>query len=251
MNLKELIIEELKERYGTQKVTAQQIEDYEKSLREGKEPVSDYIDINTDSSPIETLADEEFAGEVFAFIQNLIDSEPKDLTEAFTSSSSLEDHYGWHCLADRPKKKSISTRTNIFYDFRDLDLYRELEEQLNDQVLKAPAEGKNSATIFSLLDTNKVLKGFRGLFEGSYILTFAGACGFKNAVGHVAISFISFANEYTKNYRSANTIHCLIMGRNNRTVTLYPIDASYVEHKFNSFIKNYNKSVSTKFKINH
>lgn len=249
MKLRELIIKELKEVYKPQQITPQLIEDYERSLQEGKRAVSDYIDINTDESPVETEADEKFAVEIFTLIQSIIDSENTEVREEFTSPSSLSDHYGWHCLANRPK--GVSTDRNIFYDFRNLELYKDLERDLNTKILRAPTDGKNSTTVFSLLDTDRVLKGFRKLFEGNYIFTFAGACGFRNTVGHVSISFISFANEYTKNYEIANTIHCLIMGRNNKTVTLYPIDAYRVKDRFNSFINNYNHSVSARCRINH
>lgn len=249
MNLRELIVNELREVYGPQQVTSLLIEDYKRSLLKGERNVSDYIDINTDDSPAETKADEELANELFAFIQDIIDSEATELEEDFTSLPNLKDHYVWHCLAGR--SDGASTPTNIFYDFRDVVGYKDLEGDLNHRVLRAPVDGKNSCTIFSLLDTDRVLSGFRNLFGGNYILTFAGACGFKNTVGHVSVSFTSFANDYTKNYEDANTVHCLIMGRNNKTITLYPIDAYRVENKFNSFIANYNKNKSVKFKINH
>lgn len=249
MNLRELVINELTEFYAPQQLTSQLVEQYEKDLQEGKIPVSDYIDLNTDDSPVETEADEKLANELFAFIQDIIDSEATELEEDFTSPSSLKSHYVWHCLAGR--SEDASTYKNIFYDFRDMTGYKELEKDLSHRVLKAPADGKTSCTIFSLLDTDRVLDGFRNLFGGNYILTFAGACGFKNAVGHVSISFISFANDYTKNYKAANTIHCLVTGRNSRTITLYLIDAYRVENRFNSFIVNYNKDKSVKFKINH
>lgn len=210
-------------------------------------PINDAEDINSeDISPI-TPEEEMFAEDIRNLVQNIIDNEFVGIEEEFTSENNLENHFRWHCLGKNPNRKSV--RTNIFYDFKDINKYRNLEDRVSRKFLNALRD-KRSIQINSLYDTEAILRGFRKLFEGDFTLVFSTLCGFRNSSGMVNITFVSFANWCTKNYAKGNTIHCLVNGRNSKTLTLYPIDAGYVENKFNSFISNYSNSAQV-FRINH
>ena len=208
--------------------------------------VDDFDDMNTDDIPPITKEEQLFAESVYDLIQHIIDSENRGVEEAFTSKDNLENHYDWHCLAG---KKRISSPTNIFYDFDKLEKYKDLENKINGKFINALRD-KRSIQINSLYDVEDITKGFRKLFEGDFTLVFSSLCGFKNLSGPVTITFVSFASDCTQNYKTGNSIHCLVSGRNTKTVTLYPIDANYVENKFNSFIRKYNNVQVPKFIIN-
>lgn len=190
-----------------------------------------------------TESEKSFAQDIFNLIQTEI-NKSDDLDEEFTSNKNLIKHFKKHCYAKDKSKQS--TKTKIFYDFKDISQYIEYERKLHSEFFNA--EG-NTIIIGSLLETDEILKGFRKLFEGNYCLTFNIFCGFKNATGGISIAFHAFASNVTKNYKLGNTIDIAIISHN-KTITLYPIDAYYLETKFNSIIKKYN-DLDIEFKFNH
>lgn len=219
----------------------------DEDLFEEESIVDDFEDINSDDIPPITKEEELFAEDIYKLIQDIIDSEKRIVEEEFTSENNLENHYRWHCLAGNTNRRS--TRTNIFYDFNNIDKYRELENRVNEKFLNSVRD-KRAIQINSLYDTEDIIRGFHKLFEGDFTLVFSSLCGFRNLSGTVNITFVSFANWCTRNYQRGNTIHCLINGRNAKTLTLYPIDANYIETKFNSFVNNYSDISVPTFNIN-
>ena len=209
--------------------------------------INDDIDLNYDKQDIITKDEIDFAEDIQKFLQEIINNEQKGLNEEFTSESSLNQHFSWHCLAGDINKKS--KRTNIYYDFRNVNEYKKLEDDLSNKI-KAGMGNVSITTVSDLQDTELLLKGFHKLFEGNQVLFFPYTCGFKNDTGDILLSFISYANNTTQNYTKSNTIHCLIMSRKFRTITLYPVDASYVENKFNNLVDKYAQIKIVQVKIN-
>lgn len=216
------------------------------------EPPSDEEDLWYETDPPLPGA-EDFAENIYKIVQDILDSEQRDLSEAFTSKSCCEQHFKWHCLAGKDNRRS--THTNIYYDFDNRDKYRLLEDSLSTWVRGSLNSEKRLNFIWSLMDTASVLEGFRRLFEGSTALYFSPTCGFKNEAGPVGIAFITFANNYTQNYTRGNTIHCLVQGKNGKTITLYPVDADQMEKKFNGYVRDYRSKYNQEFisyvQINH
>lgn len=96
----------------------------------------------------------------------------------------------------------------------------------------------------------EVIKGFHKLFEGSTTLAFTPLCGFVSTDGKaVSVVFHSFANKYTLNYEDGNTIDYL-MYKSGHTKTLFPLDANYLENKFNNLVIKWNKKYNKPFTIN-
>ena len=76
-------------------------------------------------------------------------------------------------------------------------------------------------------------------------------CWFISNDGKSAsIGFNSFANNNTKNYTKGNTIDYIMFDYRN-TKTLFPLDASYLQNKFNILVVKWNTKYSTPFPINH
>jgi len=64
----------------------------------------------------------------------------------------------------------------------------------------------------------------------------------------VNILFNSYATDVTQNYLG-NIINFLMYGRH--TKTLFPIDADYLQNKFNNLVIRWNIKYNQPFKINH
>lgn len=186
-----------------------------------------------------------FAQEIFNLLQTEIDESEKLLLEKFTSEKSLNNHFHIHCLGK--VKEKTSTKTRIYYDFKDVSQYREYEKELNSSLQSA---GPNVEIVGSLLDVETVIKTFRKLFEGNQYILFSRLCGLHNSSGEVALGLHSFASSKTNNYKLGNTIDLMILAPGNRTITLYPVDAYYLETKFNNIIKDHS-DLDIQFKINH
>ena len=207
----------------------------------------DYID----AAEIITKEEEEFAASIYNFLQEVVrqdDNYNAYVTEDFASETALNKHFNKHCIAKHIDRKS--SRQTVFYDFKDNSGYKTLEKELRDGI--SSVSGKNSKiAIDSLYKTDDVIKGFHRLFEGGdTYLIFTPLCGFF--VGEstfVTYCFRSFANKNTKNYKKGNTIDFIVIDGKN-TNTLFPIDANYLENKFNNYIKKYNNKFKGEFIIN-
>ena len=195
-----------------------------------------------DSNDYEPLTENEIAfGEaLFNFLQELINADDY-INEEFISKEAIKNHYKHHCTGAFENRKS--KRTNVYYDFKNIDKYRIYENNISDKILSS------TNVIYSLNDDN-MYKFFRKLFEGNFSIYFKPCCGFRNNKGTISIGFNSFASNVTRNYIN-NTINFLVFGgNNNNTITMYPIDANYVERKFNNLIKTYHPE-NLVFKFNN
>lgn len=190
------------------------------------------------------VSEEEFAfgDNVFSFLQDLIEDEK--IKEDFNNQNQLVIHFKKHCLRNITGRKSV--RTNVYYDFTDVQEYSMHEETISAKTISA----RNNVVMFinDLYDVEKVIKAFRKLFEGNQTLVFGLACGFHNENSSVRLCLHSFATEYTRNY-GQNTIDFLIQTPDDKTISLYAIDANYVETKINNEISKIPSSVL--LKINH
>ena len=200
----------------------------------------DWDDFNDpDDLPI-TKEEYAFAEELSNFIQSLIDVDD-EVSEDFVSEKCLYRHYDKHCLDGEANRQS--TRSNVFYDFRDVNKYREYCDKTTDDILRTKYQ------VYSLLDTESVYRCVRKLFEGSTSIKFEISCGFENESGSVSIGVHSYANKATTNYLQ-NTLDFSVISRKNKTISMYPVDASYFETKFNNLISKYNK-LGVRLKLNH
>ena len=224
---------------------------YEKSLKMCKEFVDDLllnesldiIDNDGESQPI-TAEEEDFARELFNIIQELIDMESTadDIEEDFTSSRSCEWHYKKHCL-DGNKKKS--SKTNIYYDFTDMNLFNIYEQKVSKIVLESPN------VVYDLYDIEYIGKLYRKLFEGNQSIRFETTCGFENQGMKCRIGLHSFSSHVTQNYGKGNTIDLIAISPRSKTITMYPVDATYLQRKLNNLIKSYTGHSDIEYSFNH
>lgn len=226
MSLKNQVLEELEQVYG------------KGSLEEDVEDWNDPDDL----PPTETQL--KFAEELKDFLQSLILRD--DLTEEFVSDRGAKQHFFKHCLAKDSTKKSV--RSSVYYDFRDVSQYKARELDLSNKATNIT--DSRTEFIGALTDTEYLTKCFCKFFEGDRCLHFSALCGLVNGVGEEALVLHSYATEATKNYPQ-NTVDLLILGHHNRTVTMYPVDASKVESKFNSLVRKYAGIGGYSLKINH
>ena len=217
-------------------------EDAVKKYRELAHVADDYDDWNDPYADPFTPEEEALSKELFELFQSLIDVESTDLKEKFTTKKNLENHYYKHCLADSSEK--VSTQTQIFYDFRNIDKYRVYEDNISNRMRKV------EETIPTLNDTALVLDNIKDLFLGNKDILFCNSCGFYNATGSVMLGVHSFSSNVTKNYSGGNTVDLIVLTSQFRTITIYPVDAYELETKLNDIIKNHSNYVGS-FKFNH
>lgn len=213
------------------------------ALNELNDVEEDDIDFYDPEDVPPTEEERAFATDVYNLLMTLVNKDNNTITEEFTSPGGLKVHFEKHCLAKSMEK--VSTRTNVYYDFKDRSQYKELEKEL---ILEA--YGPQTMNVSSLLDTEEVNKFFRKLFEGNKYVYFGTFCELHNAHGHVGLLLHSFASDYTKNYKAGNTIDVLVIGNRGKTITLYPVDAYYLETKFNNIVKNHS-DLNIEFQFNH
>ena len=169
--------------------------------------------------------------------------ESDNLGENFTSNGNSNIHYKKHCLGkDRNK---VSTRTNVYYDFNDRSKYCEYEKEVSHRI----NESRNE--VASLQDYSLIMKYIRKLFEGDFVINFCNSCGLKNSEGVINMSLLSFSSDVTTNYSKANTIDICIRTGTRRTITLYPVDANYLQNKFNNIIKKFSPYEVDDFEFNN
>lgn len=208
-------------------------------------------DLDFDDKDIETPTEEElaFANEIKAVFQELIDSEERSIEENFRSRSRLVEHFNKHCLGLRTDRQSRGQR--VFYDFRYINQYKDREDRLIADVDFLRHSSKN--LIPSLVEEDEVIKSFRNFFEGSKYLIIPAREGLKRDGKEINLVLHSFSSDVTTNYHAGNTVDLLIMDANIRTITLtmYPVDANYLENKLNNIINKYCTKHIEPLKINH
>lgn len=204
-------------------------EEYEDDLSE--------LDPEEDDEII-TEQDKVFEQAMFEFFTEL--SEENELKEEFKNTNALTLHYGNHCLANSDTK--ISTRNTVYYDFNNVNKYQAREHMIVNMARES------AIYIDSLVDTQSVLGAFRKLFEGNKTIVFSALCCITDKNKEIiTITLHSFATDVTTNYPN-NTIDYMIT-RRGKTRTLFPLDAAYVENKFNNVVKRAFPDLH--FDINH
>ena len=205
-------------------------EDYEDPLSE--------LDPEDDDEPI-TEEDKIFEQAMFEFFAEL--SEQEDLTEDFKNKDALKNHYLKHCLADNPNK--VSNRYTVYYDFTNKSDYAARERSIMNNV-----NTQNAIFVLSLQDKDYVIECFHKLFEGNTTLVFTNMCGLRDNKGQsVSVIFNSFSTDVTTNYHQ-DTIDYMIV-QNRSTKTMFPLDVTYVQNKFNNVVKRTFSDLH--FDINH
>lgn len=186
-----------------------------------------------------TVQDYQFEKELQSLFLELL---PKgDIEEQFVNKQKAFQHYARHCLANNPKHKS--SRSNVYYDFTDAHDYLKREQLISNlsqspDVIEAPC----------LLEYETVIKQFHRLFAGNTTLVFSYSGNLMDEQGReIRVVMHSFATDVTTNY-SNNTLD-LLVERRKKTRTLYPIDANYLQQKFNNIVQRTYPEL--KFSINH
>lgn len=189
-----------------------------------------------------TEQDKAFEQEMFIFFNELNAAEGNVIKEEFSSNQKLKKHYEDHCLANDSNKQSKGP-TTVYYDFNKVEDYSAHEQNIVNK-----ARSHNAIYVDSLQDSKAVYKAFRKLFEGGQTIVFSRLCSLKDSNGDtITITLNSFATDVTTNYLH-NTIDYMIT-RSSKTRTLFPLDAHYVETKFNNVIKRTFPELH--FNINH
>ena len=192
-----------------------------------------------DDDELITEEDKIFEQVMFEFFAEL--SEQDDLTEDFKNKDALKNHYLKHCLADNSNKES--NRYTVYYDFTNKSDYAARERSIMHNV-----NTQNAIFVLSLQDKDYVIECFHKLFEGNTTLVFTNMCGLRDNKGQsVSVIFNSFSTDVTTNYHQ-DTIDYMIV-QNRSTKTMFPLDASYVENKFNNVVKRTFPNMY--FEINH
>lgn len=218
-------------------------DNYMKDALNELEDIDDYDWEDPDYAP-PTPQEEAFADDIYNLLMELVNEDSlQTVTEEFTSPGGLKTHFERHCLAKSEEK--VSTRTSVYYDFKDKSQYKELEKELISSANKP-----QTISVSSLVDVAAVNKSFRKLFEGNKFIYFGTLCQLHNKQGNVSLLIHAFASDYTRNYKQGNTVDVLVIGSGGKTITLYPVDAYYLETKFNNIIKNHS-DLNIEFHFNH
>lgn len=186
-----------------------------------------------------SASDEELecGDELHKFFQSLIDN---SLEESFINNNYAIRHYQKHCMDN---KKKVSRRSCVYYDFNTFNDYASYENTLNNKTQNA------SVRLTTFYDLGDVKKKFHTLFEGNKSLLIPVSCGLEKNGKPVIIGLNSFANEKTSNYKN-NTINVLILTNKFISLTLYPVDANYLETKLNNIISKYHKDKTLNLQLN-
>ena len=202
----------------------------------------DYDDYEDPDYDFDEEVGKEFEKEIYSVLNDLINNSC-NLDEDFTSKGNSNIHYKKHCLGK--DKNKTSTRTNVYYDFNDRSKYCDYEKEVSHRINKSRNE------VSSLQDYSLVMKYIRKLFEGNFVIKFCNSCGLKNSNGTINMSLLSFSRDVTTNYKKANTIDICIKTESGRTITLYPVDANYLQNKFNNIIKRFSEYEVDDFEFNN
>lgn len=198
----------------------------------------DIEDLDIDDDIEETTpAQIEFANSIYDLFQSIIAD--NDINEEFKSNRSLINPFNKHCIGKHLDRRS--TRTHIYYDFKNVNEYKEYEQFIRTKVLQP------NYVISFLEDSDNILKYFHNLFMGNKSIYFTKSCGFNVEGKLINLGLYAFFSDKTNNYLGNNTVTLIILDKNN-TSTMYPIDANYLETKLNNIIKKYSDSdISLKY----
>lgn len=197
----------------------------------------DYEDENFDPEVAES-----FIKDISVVLYDIINTSG-NLSENFISPKCREEHYRKHCLGRGSDKRS--RKTNVYYDFTDKSQYIEYERKVSDKI-------KNTHYDVTTLSDYELIIGYlRKLFYGGIAIKFCNSCGLHNSFGLVNLSLISFSSDVTKNYRNGNTIDICIKSMKDKTITLYPVDAHYLQTKFNHILVQYGQYAGPEFDYNY
>ena len=196
----------------------------------------------TDDSDYDAIVGEEFEKELRIILDDIINNS-SDLNEEFTSGGNLNKHYRKHCLGTDPNK--TSSRQNVYYDFNDRSKYCDYERTITHKI------NNSTNDVCSLYDYSLIMRYLRRLFEGNFVINFCNSCGLRNETGIINMSLISYSSNVTKNYSSCNTIDICIRNNLGRTITLYPVDANYLQNKFNNILHRFSEYEGDDFEFNN
>lgn len=197
----------------------------ENVVEESLEADADDDDLDWDDAP---TYNKDFAREIFEAINSFLEKD--DLAESFRSSKKLDAHFKKHCLA---KRDLTSKKSNIYYDFDNVEDYKEYEQQMLGKI-----SGDGLLILNSLGDPEEVKNVFWKFFEGDRALLLNASCGFSTENNKSrSILLYAYSTDVTKNY-NLNTVS-LDAFSGNTTYTLYPVDANYLEQKLNNIIDKY------------
>jgi hypothetical protein len=171
---------------------------------------------------------DKIAEEVHDFLSDLI-AEEEALTESRTSERNLESHFEKHCVGNGKK----SSDKYIRYDFTTADKYRNYENIISDKVLHPDYK------IISLSNTVMVFSALSEITVQPTSVLFDAPCGFENSHGTFKIGLNAFANDVTTNYGSSNTINLMILSKENKTISMFPVDSTLIENKFTKIVNKY------------
>lgn len=188
-----------------------------------------------------TKDEKALAHDLFELFQELVNKDSQ-LTEKFHNKDKLLNRYKTHSLANVPGRVSVYDR--VYYDFTDKNKYGNYEysQQAKMQTTKN--------VIPTLNNTELVVKNMRTLFEGERYVLFTTSCGFEYNNGHTMLGLHSFSSDVTTNYKRENTIDVIVFDACFTTLTMYPVDAHYLETRFNEIAAAHTNLVKT-FKFNH
>lgn len=183
-----------------------------------------------------------FSKDIYYLLDELVEKS-NVLNETFISPKCRDIHYKEHCKGDNKDKKS--RRTKVYYDFIDKGQYVEYEKHISSLI------ANTEYNISSLNDYEMIISYFRKLFEGNVIIRFSNSCGIRNKYGPVNISLHAFSSNVTTNYPVANTIDICVKSTRDKTITLYSVDAHYLQTKINNIINKYSSYTGKKFHFNN
>lgn len=204
-----------------------------------EEDWSDYEDPDYEYDP---EIGKQFVKELLPILDDLIHYDDT-ISEKFTTNDNLVKHFNKHCLGKSTRKKS--ERHRVFYDFEKVSQYEKYDKLVSSKIDSSFDE------ITTLYDYDLIIEYLQKLFRGDMAVKFTRSCGLQNN-GEVSLSLIAFSSNVTTNYKSANTIDICIKNDMKRTITLYPVDANYLQTKLNNVLKKFNISDDIpEFKFNH
>lgn len=206
---------------------------------EDDEDIAEYIRAYNEETGYKDDIAKEFVKEFTDFL-NYCMLQSNIIKEDFVSQRCLLNHFTKHCIGHTNRK---STRGRILYDFNDNSKYSTYEKDISNKIRDT------NYKISSLYDYPTIMQYMRKLFEGNVTVQFCNSCCI-NHNGPINLSFISYANNVTKNYKGGNTITLCIKNDRHKTISLYAVDAHDIEKRLNNTLKNY-ANFNQSFHINN
>lgn len=169
-----------------------------------------------------------FDKDMTSLIQSYIHKED---TINYSSKNSFNDYYEKYCLTNI--KKCIPTSNYILYDFNCKDKYRNYGDKL------ATALKKNNQHLYGFWDFKKTINNILKLFSGKNGFTIN--THLQNNSGFVYIG-MSLSQAKIKNFNK-KTIDIIIFAKNDKPISIYPIDYDEFKHKFKLLCDKYLKNI--------